>query len=69
MFDSNNLILKKITEICTKELRKTKEGEKMEIKCTVEELKELLNNKTPVAGTTDVKITANIISDGNLGYH
>jgi hypothetical protein len=49
--------------------KKTKEGEKMEIKCTVEELKELLNNKTPVAGTTDVKITANIISDGNLGYH
>ena len=40
-----------------------KEGEKMEIKCTVEEIKELLNNKTPVAGKTDVKITANIISD------
>lgn len=33
-----------------------KEGEKMKIECSVEELKELLNNKkeTPVAGTTDV---------------
>lgn len=28
----------------------------MKIECTVEELKGLLNIKTPVAGTTDVKI-------------
>lgn len=27
----------------------------MKIECTVEELKELLNKETPVAGTTDVK--------------
>ena len=26
----------------------------MEIKCTVEELKKLMENKTPVGGTTDV---------------
>ena len=26
----------------------------MEIKCTVQELKELLNKETPVAGTTEV---------------
>lgn len=26
----------------------------MKIECTVEELKELLNKETPVAGTTDV---------------
>ena len=28
----------------------------MKIECTVKELKEMLLNKTPVAGTTDAKI-------------
>lgn len=29
----------------------------MEIKCTPQEVKELIQKETPVAGTTDVKIT------------
>lgn len=29
----------------------------MEIRCTVEELKELLKKETPVAGTTDAKLS------------
>lgn len=37
----------------------------MEIKCTVEELKELINNKTPVAGTTDV-ITNHYINNEKI---
>ena len=35
----------------------------MEIKCTPQELKELLNKKTPVAGTTDVRT---VVIDGKI---
>lgn len=31
----------------------------MKIECTVEELKELIKRETPVAGTTDAKLTDN----------
>ncbi len=31
----------------------------MKIECTVEELKELIKRETPVAATTDVKLTDN----------
>lgn len=34
----------------------------METKCTVKEFKELLNKKTPVAGTTDVELVAKNIN-------
>ena len=38
-------------------------GKEMEIKCTVEELKELIQRNTPVAVTTDViKLDANKIT-------